>query len=134
MMTPEQHAEQTAKRHELTKLWILQFLSEPENAQHGQAMLAIRSAVWNAGGAQSENAVRARLYEMRDAGLIENRDVNLRNSNARKPYFITEKGREHLAEAKEKPIFPIKGEPCGWAEDISTKRAISPRDDDQVRR
>ena len=98
-------------KYELAKLRLLQYLSEPENAVHGALADRITSEV---GPFRDRTANRRLLAELKEAQLIE-RITDPADRRAH-PLFITEKGRDFLAEAMRKAVFPEMALRGDWAE------------------
>jgi hypothetical protein len=101
------------QRDELSKLRILEFLSNPQVA----GFLAEGS-----GGATKEDMRRVEgvlnldrtLLEMRQAGLV----IRQETSKASKPYVITDAGRRHLEEVRQKAMLLMPVERLGWADAV----------------
>lgn len=104
-----------AQEDELSKLRILEFLSNPRRA--GAGFFGERS-----GGATKEDIKFAGgfyrlgriLPEMQKAALIARDET----SKAAKPYFITDEGRRYLAEAKQRAMVLAPGDREGWADAV----------------
>jgi hypothetical protein len=89
--------------YELSKLRILSYLSEPERAEHGARAYDIERDVGPRPVAEAGKRGEIILSEMQAAGLIERRqDAADRRGN---PFFITERGRDYLADATDKALF-----------------------------
>src|SRR3954469_1553545 len=91
-----------AERREQARLLALRYLSEPENLPHGEILPRISAALSDAGAESSSHTLRDLLREMVADGLLEVGGSHPRNGSIRKPYRITPKGRDYLAEAANK--------------------------------
>jgi DNA-binding PadR family transcriptional regulator len=108
----------TIKRHEESKLSILKFLAKPDNVQYGETLTYIKRPT----GAGTDHTVRERLNEMLADGLVEIRNSHPRGGNSRKPYVITQKGKDYLAEAASK--LP---ESALWVGRVASQSDIAPQ-------
>jgi DNA-binding PadR family transcriptional regulator len=99
MTSWSERRDQAKLKGEDAKLLTLKYLSEPANATHGEILHRIWGAVCDAGTEIQSYAMRDVLKEMTADGLVEVRNSHPRNGNIRKPYRITQKGRDYLEEA-----------------------------------
>lgn len=100
------------KRDEQSKLAILAFLSEPPDsgffgrasngATASEISLKLRGKAVNAGRV---------LVDMQVAGLVTREGPS-------KPYLITDDGRRHLEEARQKAMLLSPIERMGWADEV----------------
>jgi DNA-binding PadR family transcriptional regulator len=109
-----------AQQDEISKLRILQFLSNPQSA----GILAART-----GGATKDDVERyvqgvrnegRLLQEMQQAGLVTRQEAEGRRS---KPYSITDEGRQYLEDARQKATLMEPWEREGWADLVPNGKA-----------
>src|SRR5690348_417209 len=114
------------QREELTKLRVLEYLSNPPlgrffgGENEGASATDIRDEI-------RETGLEHRLLpEMQQAGLIRRRDTPGADGHS-KPYFITNEGRQYLQEAKQKAMLLTPSQRVGWADEAvneSDKRIV----------
>jgi DNA-binding PadR family transcriptional regulator len=106
MATWAERREQKKIRGEQAKLLTLRFLAGSENQPHGEILPRIWGAISNAGADIQSYDLRDLLRGMVKEGLLEVGGSHPRNGNIRKPYRITDKGRDYLAEATSRASTP----------------------------
>jgi DNA-binding MarR family transcriptional regulator len=95
--------------YERAKLRVLQLLSDPANVEYGASMTAINQKT----PFGTMNTLKKLLAELQTHGLIERRQDP---SDSRiQPFFITLQGKDYLASATEKALFPEIGQRQGWS-------------------
>ena len=107
------------QRRELSKLRILQHLSEPDKRETGTIGSRLPSPER---AIESDRLVATMLEE----GLLERRPHPTHQTA--KPYFITQQGSEYLELAKQKAVFPDLGPRKRWtapAVESSLSQAVS---------
>jgi DNA-binding PadR family transcriptional regulator len=114
-------------RLEQAKLLTLRFLSEPENQPHGENAPRISAGIHDAGADIQSYDLRDVLKVMVADGLLEVGGSHPRNGNIRKPYRITQRGRDYLAEAAKRASTPAaEPEHVQASLDVLTLRSVPP--------
>jgi DNA-binding PadR family transcriptional regulator len=93
------------------KLQVLQVLSDPATAQYGSSLKVIQEET-------GIGAISPLLSVLEAEGLIERKPY--REGKAARFVFITARGSDHLAAAKERGDFPETGRPDAAPEGIGT--------------
>jgi DNA-binding PadR family transcriptional regulator len=84
-----------------------------DGEKHGATATELDSVLYHLNDRSLASLSRV-LAEMEDAGLIERQELP-----GSKPYFITDKGREYLEQAKQKAIFLDTADRRGWADEVA---------------
>lgn len=100
-----------AQLFELSKLRVLQLLSEPGNREYG----VVESRISRDACPEQLVTLSKLLTDILQCGLAERRQ-DTRDSTA-KPYFITPDGITYLKAAQDNAMFPEIGQTKHWATD-----------------